>query len=115
MRYQGGCQCGRVQFEVEGELEQVIECNCSMCRKRASLLWFVPRQQLRLLTQEQDLATYTFNTHKIQHHFCGNCGIHTFGEGMDPAGNATAAVNVRCLENIDLAKLQIHQFDGRSH
>lgn len=115
MLYQGSCHCGRISFEVEGDLEQVIESNCSMCHRRASLLWLVPRQQLRLLTPEQNLSTYTFNTHKIQHHFCDNCGIHTFGEGVGPAGNATAAVNTRCLENVDLTKLKVQHYDGRSH
>lgn len=29
----GSCLCGRVQFEIDGELEDVLNCHCSMCRK----------------------------------------------------------------------------------
>lgn len=36
------------------------------------------------------------------------------GEGSDPAGNAMAAINVRCLEGVDLAALQVKHYDGRS-
>ena len=35
MTYKGGCHCGRVAFEVEGDLGQIIECNCSHCSKKA--------------------------------------------------------------------------------
>lgn len=114
MLYQGSCHCGRIAFEVEGDLSKVMECNCSICSKKGALLWFVPRARLRLLTPETDLATYTFNSHKIKHHFCPRCGIHPFGEGADPAGNAMAAINARCLEGVDPASLTVEHFDGRS-
>jgi hypothetical protein len=47
------------------------------------------------------------------HRFCPTCGIHTHGEGTDPKGNKMAAINVRCLEGIDLEKIEIKPFDGR--
>lgn len=31
MTHRGSCHCGKVRFTVEGDLEQVIECNCSHC------------------------------------------------------------------------------------
>ena len=114
MIYHGSCHCGRIAFDVEGDLSQVVDCNCSICRRKGALLWFVPRQQLRLLTPEADMSTYTFNKHVIQHHFCPICGMHPFGEGRDPAGNAMAAVNVRCLDDVDLDSLTVKHFDGRA-
>lgn len=114
MLYRGSCHCGQIAFEVEGDLTQVADCNCSICRRKGALLWFVPRQQLRLLTPEADMSTYTFNKHVIQHHFCPTCGIHPFGEGRDPAGNAMAAVNVRCLDDVDLGSLTVKHFDGKA-
>nr|WP_294864248.1 GFA family protein [uncultured Pseudogulbenkiania sp.] len=114
MIYHGSCHCGRIAFDVEGDLGQVMSCNCSICRRKGALMWFVPRQQLRLLTPEADMSTYTFNKHVIQHHFCPICGMHPFGEGRDPAGNAMAAVNVRCLDDVDLDTLTVKHFDGRA-
>jgi hypothetical protein len=114
MIYKGSCHCGRTAFEVEGELAGVMDCNCSICSRKGSLLWFVPRDKLRLLTPEANLATYTFNKHVIRHRFCPTCGIHPFGEGADPAGNRVAAINVRCLEGVELASLPVKHFDGRS-
>ncbi|HUL10834.1 MAG TPA: GFA family protein, partial [Methylococcaceae bacterium] len=91
-----------------------MDCNCSICSRKGSLLWFVPRQQLRLLTPEENLSTYTFNKHIIKHRFCPKCGIHPFGEAIDPSGNPMAAINVRCLEDIDFSSLPVQHFDGRS-
>ena len=114
MIYKGGCHCGRIKFEVEGDLTGVMECNCSICLKRGYLLWFVPRRQLRLLTPEADLSTYTFNKHVVKHRFCSQCGCGPFGEAVDQKGISQAAVNVRCLDGVDLSKLKITHFDGRS-
>jgi hypothetical protein len=114
MNYKGSCHCGQIAFEVEGELTQVMECNCSICSRKGSLLWFVPRDKLRLLAPENQISTYTFNKHVIQHRFCPTCGMHPFGEGADPAGNRMAAINVRCLDDVDLSSLPVQHFDGRS-
>lgn len=112
--YQGSCHCGRIAFEVDGELKGVMACNCSICRRKGALMWFVPRTSLTLKTPEADLSTYLFNKHVIRHHFCGVCGIHPFGEATDPKGQAMAAVNVRCLDGVDLEALPVQHYDGAS-
>lgn len=114
MNYRGSCHCGRVAFEVEGEISGVMSCNCSICQRKGALMWFVPHEKLHLLTPDGNASTYTFNKHVIQHRFCPTCGMHPYGEGSDPKGNRMAAINVRCLEDIDLAALPVTQYDGRS-
>jgi len=114
MQYKGSCHCGRIAFEVEGELGNVIECNCSHCDRKGFLWWFLPREKLRIATPEQDMALYMFNKHVIKHHFCPTCGCAPFGLGVDPKGAATAAINVRCLEGVELSNLARVPFDGRS-
>ena len=114
MKHTGSCHCGRVAFEVEGEVDGGLSCNCSICARRASLLWFVPRDKLTLLTPEDAAGTYTFNKHAIRHRFCPVCGIHAYGEGVDPKGNRVAAINLRCLEGLDLSTIPVREFDGRA-
>ncbi len=114
MNYKGSCHCGRISFEVEGKLETAMSCNCSICQRKGALMWFVPREKLNLLTPEADADTYLFNKHQIRHRFCTKCGIHPYGEGTDPKGNRTAAVNIRCLEGIELEQIPVKHFDGRS-
>src|SRR5436190_19369780 len=78
MSHQGSCHCGRVTYEVEGDFDSVLECNCSHCSAKGLLLWFVPREQLKLTTADGALKTYTFNKHVIQHQFCAECGCQPF-------------------------------------
>jgi hypothetical protein len=113
MVHRGGCHCGKVRIEVEGEITSALSCNCSICQKRGSLLWFVPREHLKL-TGEAELTTYTFNKHVIKHRFCKTCGIQSFGEGVDPKGNRMAAINIRALDGIELDKIPVQHYDGRS-
>ena len=114
MTHQGSCHCGRIAFEVDGDVGQVMECNCSHCSRKGYLLWFVPKAKLRLLTPQANLGTYTFNKRVIQHHFCTSCGCAPFGFGVDKSGIPTAAVNVRCLPDVDRSALQVVQVDGKS-
>jgi hypothetical protein len=110
----GSCHCGRIRFEVDGLIDSALSCNCSICQRKGSLLWFVPRASMRLTTPEGDTARYTFNKHVIQHVFCPTCGIHPYGEGKAPDGSPMAAINIRCIEGIDLGSVPVHHYDGRS-
>ncbi|MFI4967315.1 MAG: GFA family protein [Gammaproteobacteria bacterium] len=114
MNHKGSCHCGKIAYEVEGEFQEVIECNCSNCSRRGYLLWFVPAAKFTLKTPEGNMAHYTFNKHRIKHYFCPACGSAPFGMGEDGKGNRTVAVNVRCLEGVDPRNLKIKFVDGRS-
>jgi hypothetical protein len=109
MTYKGGCHCARIAFEVDGDIQQVMDCNCSICAKRGYLHWFVQPDKLRLLTPQSDVATYTFRSGKLKHHFCPNCGCAPFVTGPDGM-----SVNARCLEGVETSTLKVTQFDGRS-
>ena len=114
-KYEGSCHCGAIAFEVEVEIGQVFDCNCSMCRRRGGLLAAFPREALTLRTPEDALSTYRFNRKAIAHHFCGTCGIAPFSEGKGQGGKEMAMVNVRCLPDVDLATLEVVAVDGASH
>jgi len=114
MKFTGSCHCGNIAYEVDGDLTGAMACNCSICSRKGTLLWFVPESQFTLLTPREKITTYTFNKHIIKHQFCGVCGVQPFGEGKDPQGNAVIAVNIRCLENIDLDAVPVIHYDGKS-
>ena len=113
-KHRGSCHCGTIAFEVEGTIDKAMACNCSICRRKGSLLWFVPSTAMRLLTPEDAASVYEFNHHRIHHRFCPTCGIHPYADAVDPKGNATRAINIRCLEDIELASIPVTHFDGRS-
>lgn len=112
MKHSGGCHCGKVRFEVDIEIEKVLSCNCSICQKRGSLLAFAPIENLKA-QGESEMATYTFNKHMIKHMFCKTCGILPFGKGTGRDGKVMAAINVRCLDNVDLNRFEVQNVNGK--
>jgi hypothetical protein len=112
MNYKGSCHCGKVRFEVEGELTELVECNCSHCSRKGYLMWFVDTSKMRI-SGAGELKTYLFNKHNIKHQFCATCGCAPFALGQNRA-EGKAGINVRCLELVDVKSLPVKQVDGRS-
>lgn len=112
--YTGGCHCGKTRYEATTELKTIVSCNCSICEKRGLLLTFVPPEQFKLVSGENTLSDYLFNKKVIHHLFCPDCGVESFARGTSPDGKTMYAVNVRCLDGIDLKALTLTPFDGRS-
>ncbi len=110
----GGCHCGAVRYEATLALDPVISCNCSICTKRGSLLSFTTPDKFNLLSGGDGLVDYQFNEHVIHHLFCPKCGIESFARGRRPDGQEMIAINVRCLDDVDIGALKTTPFDGRS-
>ncbi len=114
MLHYGSCHCGRIAFEVEADFSQAVDCNCSLCRRRGGLLACVPRSRLKLKTPVENLSTYRFNRHVIEHHFCSTCGVAPFAEADTENGGKGAMINLRCLPDFDLDSVEVIKFDGAS-
>jgi hypothetical protein len=112
--YKGSCHCGKVSYEVETDLAQVISCNCSICRRTGALLTFVPAAQFKLLSGDDAMQDYQFNKHAVHHLFCTTCGIRAFARGKGRDGSEMRAINVRCLDDVDIDALNVTKIDGRS-
>src|SRR5215471_9095927 len=108
----GSCHCGRVRFRVTADLSQVTECNCSICSKKGFLHLIVPPERFELLSGEETLTTYRFNTGVARHTFCSICGMHPFYVPRSDPDKID--VNVRCLDGVDLSKIKPNAFDGKN-
>lgn len=114
--YKGSCHCGTVKFSFDGGLSApVTECNCSHCARKGFLLTFVGVDDFTLETPDAPLTEYRFNTKSLAHLFCPTCGVQAFARGRTPkTGRDVVAINVRCVEEIDLDALTRNQVDGKS-
>lgn len=112
--WNGSCHCGAVRFTATTDLSQVIACNCSICQRSGHLLAFVGEGDFNLEQGNEVLGDYQFGKKHIHHRFCTKCGIRPFGHGVAPQGGEMYAVNVRCLEGIELEGLQVTPYDGKS-
>jgi len=115
MSFQGSCHCGAVGFTVNADLPaSAISCNCSHCRRKGFLLSFFPAELFTLDRGADDLQSYQFNTHQIDHRFCRHCGTQPVAYGANPDGSLVRAVNLRCVPDIDLDALTVQKYDGAS-
>jgi hypothetical protein len=71
----------------------------------------VPRDQFTLLSGQDAITNYLFGTNTAKHTSCRHCGIHSFYVPRSkPDG---FRVNVRCLDDVDIAAVRPHAFDGQ--
>ena len=111
--HRGGCHCGRVRFEVKASAEiNVSECNCSICSKSGYLALIVPKERFALVSGEDSLVEYRFDSGVAKHLFCRECGIKSFYiPRSHPDG---VSVNARCLDPGTVEKMNVTPFDGRN-
>ncbi len=106
----GGCHCGAVRFEaLLADRVEAVTCNCSICAMTGFVHVIVPESRFRLLSGEDHLTSYGFNTRTARHLFCRTCGVKSF---YRPRSNPDGwSVNARCLDAPP--DLILGEFDGR--
>lgn len=114
-RYSGRCHCGAVQFEIESDLSDPILCNCSICIRRAAVMVYVEPEDFTLLAGADQLVHYGFRSDSPRcHSFCKTCGIFPFFNSTWQ-GHSSYAVNLGCLEGVNVYNLSPRLIDGASY
>jgi hypothetical protein len=82
-RYTGGCLCGALRYEADGEPQFAGHCYCSDCRKTSGsgFIPFMgfPSSAVRISGQSQDFATKSTRGTDTVRNFCPVCGGLVFG------------------------------------
>jgi hypothetical protein len=107
----GGCFCGEIAFEFDGDADALVHCHCGMCRRMsgaAFTTWIsVPRRGFRLL-KSASLKSFS-PSHNSKRHFCSACGTHVFTE--DARYCAILGIPAGVLHDSPLPALpQVHYF-----
>lgn len=119
--YQGACHCGAFKFEVDMDLDHVRRCDCSVCRRRGALIHRVSADCLRMFSPLETLKAYEWHTRTAKDYFCPRCGILPFRRPSAPTREELAegkqafsgwAVNVRCLQDIDVDSIPVVSIFG---
>lgn len=100
MVVQAACHCQRVRFEVTltDGLDTARRCDCSFCRMRGAVAVTAELGGVRILSGEDALTEYRFNTKTAKHYFCSVCGIYTHHQRRsDPR---QFGVNAACIEGV---------------
>ncbi|MES2342741.1 MAG: GFA family protein [Pseudomonadota bacterium] len=109
-RHPGSCHCGAVTFVLEAEIDHLTACDCSLCVKRNARMVRVRAQDLTVLSGDDQLGAYEWNTHRARHHFCRVCGIYVFHRKR--ASPDLYEVNVYCLDGFDPSGLPVRASEG---
>ena len=112
------CHCGEIEIQInlKKEINELMRCNCSMCKRKGTMVATIDRKDLKVVKGQDKIKTYQFNTNVAKHHFCSECGTHTHNlRRSDPN---TFGFNVGCIDEINpdrLFKLKTFVNDGQNH
>jgi len=109
-KYTGSCHCGAVRFTIMSDISQSAVCDCSLCRRRGSVMVRCHYEHLSILQGQDALTVYSFNTMIAKHYFCKVCGVYTFHKMRKLPD--LYAVNAGCLEDVNLFALQPEFIQG---
>jgi hypothetical protein len=110
------CHCGGVEIEVNvpDQPQKVMRCNCSLCKRKGTIMTMVGPEDLKIIKGKDILKLYQYHTKTAKHYFCSNCGIYTH---HNPRSNPKMyGINIACLEGMEPFKLNdVGVNDGRNH
>ena len=110
------CHCGEVEAEINitGNLEKVLRCNCSMCKRKGTIMSMDKNENFKITKGKDKLKIYQFHTKVAKHFFCSNCGIYTH---HNPRSNpALTGFNLGCIDEVNIFELKdISVNDGLNH
>lgn len=108
--------CGAVVLELNlpDGIVDARRCDCSMCRRRGTIVASIPLAGIKIVQGEAALRLYQFNTKTAKHYFCSNCGIYTHHQRRSNPNQY--GYNVACLEGVNPFDLDaVPTYDGVNH
>lgn len=86
MPYQGECLCSAVCFEINGPIDSLIHCHCSLCRKSTGTAYatngFVATADFVITQGPDNLSSYGVKPGRARH-FCKTCGSPVYSSNAD--------------------------------
>jgi len=129
MALEATCHCGDTRILLPEHPTEAGRCNCTFCQRTGAVWAYYDVGQIEV---RQDLSQRGYGTNPAVglHHFCGRCGMHTWGEtadwsgGADSQGTAQAhdgppryskhQVNLNLVDDLDWSKIKIEHMNGRT-
>jgi hypothetical protein len=110
MSLEGSCHCGAIRFRVNAVISELTTCDCSLCAKRNAVMAKIAEHALIMVTGEELLTLYQWNTRKAKHYFCRQCGIYVFHRKR--AAPDHFGVNAFCLHDFDVKSMPVRPTQG---
>ena len=90
-KYSGGCLCGEIKYEIDGEPALVGNCHCDDCRRLTGSAFatnvFFKDEDIKLVKGVPKTFEHIADSgNKMVKEFCGSCGGHLFGTNSGRPG-----------------------------
>ncbi len=109
---EASCHCDNIKITIPDTTETITSCNCSLCRKYASLWAYFSPKDVEVTTTKNAIASYCWGDKTIDFHHCKNCGCLTHYTPKEQGNINKMAVNFRLVDPNIINALQIKYFDG---
>ena len=108
--YTGDCHCGEIRFKfLSDELVDIWNCNCSICAMLDYEHLFIKHDLFKIISGEESIREYFFETKTAKHTFCKKCGIKSF---YQPRSHPDVySINLKCVDRPPKVK-KVIDFDG---
>lgn len=107
----GSCLCGKVTFEVSGDLPAPSACHCSQCRKHSGHFEAstdIPRSAVTVDGEEH--VTWFHSSEKVRRGFCSTCGSSLFWDPIDRDKHDWTAIAMGAFDTPTGTRLERHIF-----
>ncbi|MFK7842074.1 MAG: GFA family protein [Sphingorhabdus sp.] len=109
----GACHCGAVQLTVAKPPEEVLRCNCSLCRKTGWRGGYWHPDAVTIVAAPNALNSYVQGHKSITLWNCKNCGAQTHWTPLT-APPERMGVNMHIFRLEDWEHLPVRDVDGAS-
>lgn len=104
----GSCHCGGVHVAISEQPQELISCNCSLCRRVGGLWAYYRPDQVQVTGPT---VGYVQGDRTLTTHHCGTCGCTTHWSSLDPTYNRMG-INARMLDPAVVAAARVRKLDG---
>jgi hypothetical protein len=109
----GGCLCGAIRYEIEGEPFRIANCHCDDCRKATGSAYatnvFFQKDQITLLQGTLKKFEHTADSgNTMFKEFCDNCGSQVLGGGSMRPG--VKSVKVGSIDDASFVKPDVNLY-----
>ena len=126
------CHCGNTRIALPDHPTKAARCNCTFCQRTGAIWAYYAMGELDVQKSDEQ-RDYSTDPTLGSHHFCGTCGMHTWGESVDwsaaynadgtpKGGDATiipqmtrCQINLNLVDGLDWAQIEIQELDGRNN
>ena len=105
---ESSCVCGAVRLAISRAPDELVDCNCSICRRYAALWAYYSLKDVIVPGGLTD--TFMQGPKKIEFHRCKICGCVTHWSPKDQRDRM--GVNARLLDPEVVARARLRHLDG---